>query len=163
MLLLKPLVRADGTYPIPRLYREDSSNTTQSISNGLGLFNLVTYGTNKKNQGGPFTLSSGLFTCQIPGYYRISYQTCWASNADTKCRVGWIQYNADTSRRFAAHSAATVSGDLVYNMGSWIILFAFGDTFSIMATQDSGGNVNIGGSENTANANRVQIEFISNP
>lgn len=89
----------------------------------------------------PWNMSNGTgFTVPVAGFYQLTAQAVWASNATGYRQVSFVKNSSalDSERRAAGYAVN------LYQIGtSRPISCAKGDTLSVNVAQDSGGNLNL--------------------
>lgn len=117
------------------------STSTQSIATATDTIVNGAWGTPSINQG--FTsFSAGVLTIATSGVYILSAQLNFANNT-TGERGLHVSLNA-TDRLGYNYSTAVITGGNHLNI-SWTCSLEVSDTLSLNAYQNSGGNLNIGG------------------
>jgi hypothetical protein len=132
-------------------------NTAQSIATGA--FTEVTgySGTTVDTHGG-FNSTTGRYTVEVAGVYRVTAQIFYENNA-TGHRGGEIWKNG-AAATYIPLVATVTSGDGAAVIGYYVDTFKVGDTISMAGYQSSGGALNI---RALAGGTNLSIERISGP
>lgn len=120
--------------------RANFASTLQSVPNNAST-NIVFPQLLQDTDGG-YSTSTGIYTVQTAGIYLVNARSYWASNA-TGIRGLWVNHSSSS----AGESWMTASSDAASNGRAnitTIVSAAVGETFNVVAYQNSGAALNFG-------------------
>lgn len=100
---------------------------------------IINYDTKSGSLSGEFNETTGVWTVGSDGYYLISSNLSFANN-NTLSRKGELNISSSENVKFCILSATGIDTSLVINT---IRFLSASDTVSLLAYQNSGGNLNV--------------------
>lgn len=141
-----------------RVVALNAIKTSGSHTSSGNYQDITSWGVSTVDTHGAFNTTTGVWTCQIPGTYKVSVDVLWVPSTGGNIRAVDVKKNTSTSiaQADSLPSSTSASGC----SASVIHKFVAGDTVKLLAYQNTGGS--LGYSTLTGGTN-FSIELLQGP